>query len=61
MFVAQFIGSPNEFFELKDVTDNGRSFARTGANTLGIRPEHLKISTAGDAVVEGIPNLIEPW
>ena len=26
---------------------------------LGIRPEHLKISTAGDAVVEGIPNLIE--
>ena len=60
MFVAQFIGSPKmNFFELKDLTDNGRSLIRSGANTLGIRPEHLKISTAGDAVVEGIPNLIE--
>lgn len=60
MFVAQFIGSPKmNFFELKDLTDNGRSLIRSGANTLGIRPEHLKISTAGAAVVEGIPNLIE--
>ena len=60
MFVAQFIGSPKmNFFELKDLTDNGRLLIRSGANTLGIRPEHLKISTAGDAVVERIPNLIE--
>ena len=60
MFVAQFIGSPKmNFFELKDLTDNGRSLIRTGADTLGIRPEHLKISTAGAAVIEGTPNLIE--
>jgi len=60
MFVAQFIGSPKmNFFELKDLTDNGRSLIRSGADILGIRPEHLKISTAGEAVVEGIPNLIE--
>jgi ABC-type sugar transport system ATPase subunit len=60
MFVAQFIGSPKmNFFELKDLTDNGRSLIRSGADTLGIRPEHLKISTADAAVVEGIPNLIE--
>jgi multiple sugar transport system ATP-binding protein/alpha-glucoside transport system ATP-binding protein len=60
MFVAQFIGSPKmNFFELKDLTDSGRSLMKSGTDTLGIRPEHLKISTAGDAVVEGIPNLIE--
>ena len=60
MFVAQFIGSPKmNFFELKDLTDNGRSLMKSGTDTLGIRPEHLQISTAGDAVVEGIPNLIE--
>ena len=47
------------FFEFNDLTENGRSLIKNGADTLGVRPEHLKISLAGSSVVEGIPNLIE--
>ena len=60
MFVAQFIGSPKmNFFDSGDLTDAGRALIKSGADILGIRPEHFIVSDTGVSVVEGTPNLVE--
>ena len=60
MFVAQFIGSPKmNFFDSGDLTDTGRAFIKSGADILGIRPEHFIVSNTGVSIVKGTPNLVE--
>ena len=60
MFVAQFIGSPKmNFFDSGDLTDAGRALIKSGADILGIRPEHFIVSDTGVSIVEGTPNLVE--
>ncbi len=53
-FVASFIGSPNmNFFAPADVAKD------QGKVTTGIRPEHMEVCDAGEAVVSGRLELIE--
>ena len=60
MFVAQFIGSPKmNFFDSDDLTVAGRALIKSGADILGIRPEHFIVSDTGVSIVEGTPNLVE--
>ena len=60
MFVAQFIGSPKmNFFDSGDLTDAGRALIKSGADILGIRPEHFIVSNTGVSIVKGTPNLVE--
>ncbi len=62
-FVAQFIGSPKmNFFAASDLGKNaGKVLGRDLATTeqVGLRPEHLAVSTAAKAVVEGRLELVE--
>jgi multiple sugar transport system ATP-binding protein/alpha-glucoside transport system ATP-binding protein len=62
-FVAQFIGSPKmNFFEAKDLASTGSSLLGreiTAGMQVGFRPEHLDITDASSAVVEGSLELIE--
>ncbi len=61
MFVAQFIGSPKmNFFNSDDLTDAGRALINSGADILGIRPEHFIVVSSGSGVIQGKPNLVEP-
>ena len=61
MFVAQFIGSPKmNFFDSDDLTDVGRALINSGADILGIRPEHFIVVQKGSGVIQGKPNLVEP-
>ena len=61
MFVAQFIGSPKmNFFDSDDLTDEGRALINSGADILGIRPEHFFVVPTGSGIIKGKPNLIEP-
>ena len=61
MFVAQFIGSPKmNFFDSDDLTDAGRALINSGADILGIRPEHFIVVPTGSGVIQGKPNLVEP-
>jgi len=60
MFVAQFIGSPKmNFFAAEELMDSGRMMLQTGADVLGIRPEHFTLAASGAGVVQGTPTLIE--
>ena len=60
MFVAQFIGSPKmNFFDPGDLTDAGRKLIKSGADILGVRPEHFIVVPTGSGVIEGTPNLVE--
>ena len=62
-FVAQFIGSPKMNFFSKD--DLGKGAAKqlgaklTDQMQIGLRPEHLDVSTAAKAVVSGKLELVE--
>ena len=62
-FVAQFIGSPKmNFFFTKDLSANaakvlGAPLAET--TNVGMRPEHLVVTTKAKAVVEGRLDLVE--
>ncbi len=62
-FVAQFIGSPKmNFFATSDLTSNaGKVLGRDVAVTeqVGMRPEHLQITDAANAVVEGRLDMVE--
>ena len=60
MFVAQFIGSPKmNFFSLDDLAAAGRKLLDDEADCLGLRPEHLKLTTKAKALVLARPDLIE--
>ena len=55
MFVAQFIGSPKmNFFDSDDLTDAGRALINSGADILGIRPEHFIVVPTGSGVIQVI-------
>jgi multiple sugar transport system ATP-binding protein/alpha-glucoside transport system ATP-binding protein len=62
-FVAQFIGSPTmSFFGAADLTANatkvlGKEVAAT--QQVGLRPEHMVVSTAAKTVIEGRLELVE--
>jgi len=62
-FVAQFIGSPKmNFFDGTDLTsaaDKLLGRAVTADLQVGLRPEHLDMTTAAKAVVEGKLELVE--
>jgi len=62
-FVAQFIGSPKmNFFSTKDLSANAAKVlgAPVAENTnVGMRPEHLVVTTKAKAVVEGRLDLVE--
>lgn len=62
-FVAQFIGSPKmNFFSGADLAANGAALLGrevTGNLQVGLRPEHLVVTDAGNAVVEGRLELVE--
>jgi len=62
-FVAQFIGSPKmNFFNQSDLMSNGGSLLGKTLNAdmqIGLRPEHLSVTDAGNAVVEGKLELVE--
>lgn len=62
-FVAQFIGSPKmNFFDLKDLASNAqRQLPRAvdDAQSIGIRPEHLRTCDLDQAVVCGRIELVE--
>ena len=62
-FVAQFIGSPKmNFFEAGDITATGKTLLGRDVPTnmqVGIRPEHLTVADASNAVVEGTLELVE--
>ena len=60
MFVAQFIGSPKmNFFNKDDLTAAGGKLLDDSADCLGLRPEHLKVTTRAKALVCAKPDLIE--
>ena len=60
MFVAQFIGSPKmNFFTAGDMTEKGSALLSKEADTLGIRPEHLRPSAKKEALITATPDLIE--
>ena len=60
MFVAQFIGSPKmNFFTAGDLTEKGSALLSKEADTLGIRPEHLRPSAKKEALITATPDLIE--
>ena len=60
MFVAQFIGSPKmNFFTAGDLTEKGNALLSKEADTLGIRPEHLRPSAKKEALITATPDLIE--
>jgi multiple sugar transport system ATP-binding protein/alpha-glucoside transport system ATP-binding protein len=62
-FVAQFIGSPKmNFFSAGDLSANaGNVLGRTVAASeqVGLRPEHLVVTDAATAVVQGRLELVE--
>ena len=62
-FVAQFIGSPKmNFFTQTDLTSNSATLLRKSLSAdmqVGLRPEHLVITDASNAVVEGKMELVE--
>ena len=62
-FVAQFIGSPKmNFFEATDLAKNAaKQLGKTVDDTmqLGMRPEHLTVTTAAKAVITGTLELVE--
>ena len=59
VFVAQFIGSPKmNFFRAGDLlTDSGISC--DDKETIGVRPEHLKLSSNSEGLVAGRLDLVE--
>ncbi len=69
LFVASFIGSPKmnllkgsasgQGIELAGVGTLAAKLDTAGDVTVGIRPEHLAINTAGDIAVEGTITLVE--
>ena len=60
MFVAQFIGSPKmNFFDSGDLTVAGHALIKSGADILGVRPEHFIVVQTGSGVIQGTPNLVE--
>ena len=48
------------FFDSDDLTDAGRGLINSGADILGIRPEHFIVVPTGSGVILGKPNLVEP-
>jgi len=61
-FVAQFIGSPKmNFFEQADLTASAASQLNRDISGIqvGMRPEHLIVTDAANAVVEGKLELVE--
>ena len=62
-FVAQFIGSPKmNFFEAGDVEPNAGKIVKKSLGDdiqIGIRPEHLQVTTKAKAVVSGTLELVE--
>jgi multiple sugar transport system ATP-binding protein/alpha-glucoside transport system ATP-binding protein len=62
-FVAQFIGSPKmNFFSTSDLSSNASKVLGkevTTSEQVGLRPEHMVICDAADAVVEGRLELVE--
>ena len=62
-FVAQFIGSPKmNFFTSNDIAKNAAKLLGREVDDniqLGIRPEHLQVTTAAKAVVSGNLELVE--
>ena len=62
-FVAQFIGSPKmNFFAASDLTSNASSQLNRELSDglqVGLRPEHLVLADADNAVVEGVLELVE--
>ena len=62
MFVASFIGSPKMNFFTADALTKGVSAVVKGAvatDTIGIRPEHLKVTTKGSAILTARLELLE--
>lgn len=62
-FVAQFIGSPKmNFFSASDLLPNAtKVLGKTveASEEVGLRPEHLVLTTAAKGVVEGTIDLVE--
>ncbi|MCE2518157.1 MAG: sn-glycerol-3-phosphate ABC transporter ATP-binding protein UgpC [Alphaproteobacteria bacterium] len=60
MFVAQFIGSPKmNFFSAAELAKKGQALLKGDADRLGIRPEHMVVCPAKDALVTATPDLVE--
>ena len=47
------------FFDPDDLTDAGRKLIKSGADILGVRPEHFIVVPTGSGVIQGTPNLVE--
>ncbi len=62
-FVAQFIGSPKmNFFESNDLAPSAASNAPrqlSAGDVMGLRPEHMEVCAADQAVVQGNLELVE--
>ncbi|MBX2886771.1 MAG: sn-glycerol-3-phosphate ABC transporter ATP-binding protein UgpC [Granulosicoccus sp.] len=62
-FVAQFIGSPKmNFFTAKDLAQTGTAILGRDlpdGEEVGLRPEHLIVTDASNAVVQGTLELVE--
>jgi multiple sugar transport system ATP-binding protein/alpha-glucoside transport system ATP-binding protein len=62
-FVAQFIGSPKmNFFSANDLASGATACLRrevAASEQVGLRPEHLTVSSGDDVVVEGRLELVE--
>ena len=62
-FVAQFIGSPKmNFFAAQDLSANASNALGKELSTtqqVGLRPEHMEVTDAANAVVEGRLELVE--
>jgi ABC-type sugar transport system ATPase subunit len=62
-FVAQFIGSPKmNFFSTADLSPNASNVLGkevSASEQVGLRPEHLTLTDAASAVVEGRLDLVE--
>lgn len=59
IFVAKFIGSPQmNLFHAKDLVSLGGQITASD-QTIGVRPEHLQLCGADDALVHGTLELVE--
>jgi len=62
-FVAQFIGSPKmNFFAASDLSKKASKILKTDLTDdmqIGLRPEHMQVCKAADAVVTGTLELVE--
>ena len=60
MFVAEFIGSPSmNFFNVSDLTEVGKAMLKPSADVFGVRPEHLSVVDASDAIISARPDFVE--